>query len=119
MHRLSSLTSALVVASSFVLPCCSPTRAAAPAQEVHEHDPASLTVFGERLLLFMEHPHLVRGERSRFLAHLTVLETGEAVRSGSATLEIGSTRIEANAPTRDGLFVPEGSVAEAGTFPAR
>jgi cobalt-zinc-cadmium efflux system membrane fusion protein len=119
MHRQSSITSALVVTASLVLPCCGPTQAASTAQAEHGHDPANLTLFGERLLLFMEHPHLVRGESARFLAHLTVLETGEPVRSGSATLEIGATRIEATAPTRNGLFVPEGSVAEAGTFPAR
>jgi cobalt-zinc-cadmium efflux system membrane fusion protein len=84
-----------------------------------ELEPTSATVFGERVLLFLEHPHLVRGVPARFLAHYSVLATGEPVRSGAVTLEIGSTTFAADAPRRDGLFVPEGSLPSAGTFPAR
>lgn len=98
---------------------CGPHSDAAPAEEEHAHDPTSVTVFGERLLLFMEHPHLVRGTPARFLAHLTVLETGEPVRSGSVTLEIGPTSLTAGAPKRDGLFIPEGIPPEPGTFAGR
>jgi len=98
---------------------CGPRPGTAPAAEEHAHDSTSVTVFGERLLLFMEHPHLVRGEPARFLAHLTVLATGEPVRSGSVTLELGPTRLTAAAPKREGLFIPEGSPAEAGTFAGR
>ncbi|MFN0008807.1 MAG: efflux RND transporter periplasmic adaptor subunit [Planctomycetota bacterium] len=100
-------------------PSCSPQPAAAAEDAARSHDPASVTVFGERLLLFMEYPHLVRGVPARFLAHLTVLETGEPVRSGSVTLEIGATRLSVDAPKREGLFVPEGSPAEPGTFVGR
>lgn len=98
---------------------CRPASASLEAGAEHEHDPASLTVFGEQLLLFMEYPHLVRGAPARFLAHLTVLETGEPVRSGKVTLEIGTARFAVAAPKREGLFVPEGSPTEAGTLPAR
>ncbi len=89
-------------------------RAEQPALE-----PTSTTVFGERLLLFLEYPHLVRGTPARFLAHLSVLEDGEPVRSGSVTLEIGATRLAVSVPKRDGLFVPEGSLPEAGKFAGR
>ncbi len=88
-------------------------------EEEHSHDPTSTTVFGERLLLFMEYPHLVRGAPARFLAHLTVLETGEPVRSGRVTLEIGASRFSVDAPKREGLFIPEGSLLEPGTFDGR
>ena len=91
----------------------------AAIEEAHSHDPTSVTVFGERLLLFMEYPHLVRGVPARFLAHLTVLENGEPVRSGSVTLEIGAIRLIADAAKREGLFIPEGSPAEPGTFAGR
>src|SRR5688572_1092378 len=84
-----------------------------------ELEPTSKTVFGERVLVFLEYPHLVRGVSARFLAHYSVLATGEPVRSGSVTLEIGSTTFAVDAPKRDGLFIPEGSLATAGTFPAR
>ncbi len=82
-------------------------------------DPIGATVFGERALLFLEYPHLVRGEPARFLAHVTVLATGEPVRSGSVTLEVGTSALGAVAPTRDGLFIPTGSFPETGTFRAR
>lgn len=82
-------------------------------------EPETLTVFGERVLLFMEFPPLVRGTSARFLAHFTVLATGEPVRAGQVVLEIGSTKLVADAPKRDGLFIPEGAAAEAGTHRAK
>jgi len=90
----------------------------APAQPV-ELEPTSQTIFGQRLLLYLEHAHVVRGEGTRFLAHLSVLATGEPVRSGRVVLEIGDLRLAAEAPKRDGLFVPEGNPTAAGSFPAR
>lgn len=105
----------------FLLACspgCHP-RPLAAAEGEHEHDPTSVTVFGERLLLFMEYPHLVRGDEARFLVHLTVLATGEPVRAGTVTLELGSFRTDADAPRREGLFVPVGAAPEAGTFAGR
>jgi RND family efflux transporter MFP subunit len=110
----------LVLSSSILCGAsCGPPSSAASGQEDHSHDPTSVTVFGERLLLFMEYPHLVRGAPARFLAHLTVLATGEPVRSGTVTLEIGATRLSVDAPKREGLFIPEGSAAEPGTFGGR
>ncbi len=102
---------------------CDRTQVADPGTHTHEHgaaeiEPATTTVFGERALLFMEYPHLVRGTPARFLAHFTVLETGEPVRAGRVTLTIGDTQIVAEAPKREGLFTPEGSVPNAGRMPA-
>ena len=86
----------------------------------HEHDqrgeeglePISVTLFTSKVLLFMEYPHLVQGEQAEFLAHFSVLSTGEPVRSGSLTFEVtppnGSpVNLTLDAPRRDGLFVPE------------
>ncbi len=75
-------------------------------------EPISVTLFTPKVLLFMEYPHLVQGEQADFLAHFSVLSTGEPVRSGSLTFEItppnGSTvNLALDAPRRDGLFVPE------------
>jgi RND family efflux transporter MFP subunit len=98
---------------------CGPDAAAATAAPQHSHDPTSNTVFGDRLLLYLEYPHLVRGTSARFLAHLTVLADGEPVRAGNVALEIGSTRLAVDAAKRDGLFIPEGALPEAGTFEAR
>lgn len=90
----------------------------APAAEDEAPEPATVTLFGRELLLFLEHPRLVRGEPARFLAHLTVLADGEPVRAGQVTLDIGGTRLHADAPRRAGLFTPEGSLPQAGRFPA-
>lgn len=90
------------------------------AQDAHVHgganhaelDPISITLFTDKVQLFMEYPHLVKGEPARFLAHLTVMETGEPIRSGSLnfklTDEAGTTqKVVMDAPKRDGLFIPE------------
>lgn len=98
---------------------CGPQAAATASPDEHGPDPASVTVFGERLLLFMEHPHLARGSTARFLAHFTVLATGEPVRSGTVTLDLGPTQLSVSAPKREGLFVLEGAPAETGSFPGR
>jgi RND family efflux transporter MFP subunit len=120
-HRLLAIALHLPLWSTFV--ACAPGDQPATSKEEHdhdhEHDPASLTVFGERVLVYMEHPHLARGVSARFLVHATVLATGEPVRTGSAVLEIGSTRLEAASPRRDGLFTPEGALPEDGYFKAR
>jgi len=115
------------ILSPFLLPllvlACAPSSAAVEDEHAHddEHElePASQTIFGARLLTYVEHTPLVRGEPAEFLVHLTVLATGEPVRAGRVVLELGAQRLAADAPRRDGLFVPQGSVAEAGSFPAR
>ena len=91
-------------------------KAPAPAEEL---EPTSQTIFGARLLLYLEHAPPVRGENMRFLAHLSVRATGEPVRSGRVVLEIGGTSLAAVAPERAGLFVPEGVVASPGEHPSR
>lgn len=119
MNRLCFLGFVLSLTSPFIVASCGPNSAAAAEDAAHSHDPATTTVFGERLLLFMEYPHIVRGVPMRFLAHLTVLATGEPVRSGTVTLEIGTTRLSVDAPKREGLFVPEGSLPVPGKFNGR
>ncbi|MFN0207793.1 MAG: efflux RND transporter periplasmic adaptor subunit [Planctomycetota bacterium] len=88
----------------------------APADEL---DPTSKTIFGQKLLLFLEYPHLVRGKPEQFLAHLSVLANGEPIRSGRATLEIGATQFVAESIKRDGLFIPTGALSSAGKFASR
>lgn len=99
-------------------------RTATRESQQHEHasevlQPTSQTIFGQDLLLFLEHPHLVRGEGAKFLAHLSVRSTGEPVRVGRVVLEIGDMRLVAEGPKREGLFVPEGGLETSGGFSAR
>ena len=51
-------------------------------------DPISVTLFTDKLELFMEYPHLVKRVPAQFLAHFSVLETGEPIRKGSLTFEV-------------------------------
>ena len=89
-----------------------------PDEHGHVHggeeglEPISVTLFTSKVLLFMEYPHLVQGEQAEFLAHFSVLATGEPVRSGSLTFEVTlpsgpPAGLTWDAPRRDGLFVPE------------
>ena len=87
-------------------------------------EPVSVTVFTDEVELFMEYPRLIRGREARFLAHITVLATGEPVRSGAVTLEAtGPDRtavtLRAEKPARDGLFIPAGSFESPGMYEAR
>ena len=87
-------------------------------------EPVAVTVFTDNVQLFMEYPRMVPGEEARFLAHVTVLETGEPVRSGKLRLELlrggRSVRvINAEAPARDGLFIPVAAFDAPGSFDAR
>ena len=87
-------------------------------------EPVSVTAFTEKVLLFIEHPPLIKGEKARFLAHFSVLKDGEPIRSGEATLEATGldgkvVTIKAEKPARDGLFIPEGAFDTPGTYKAR
>ncbi len=87
-------------------------------------DPISVTLFTPKVLLFMEYPHLAQGRSAKFLAHFTVLATGEPIRSGRLTFEVtpadGKTLgLTWDAPKRDGLFVPEWKPDAAGEYTLR
>jgi len=87
-------------------------------------DPISVTLFTDKLELFMEYPHLVKGVPAQFLAHFSALATGEPIRRGSLTFEVtpaGGTRAEKvwEAPKRDGLFVPEWTFDSPGAYRLR
>jgi RND family efflux transporter MFP subunit len=113
--------SAVSAFSVFAAVGCKPKGGAPPGSPAaaQELEPTSATVVGGRILLFLEYPHLVRGESARFLAHLSVVATGEPIRAGSVALTIGTTRLAVDAPKREGLFIPEGALPEAGRFPGR
>ncbi len=87
-------------------------------------EPVGVTLFTSKVLLFMEYPRLVQGEPAAFLAHFSVLATGEPVRSGTMTLEAigpdGSVEVvKAEAPARPGIFIPKHAFRSQGTFQGR
>ncbi len=118
--------SALFLALIFCASSCSPASEslASEVEPAEEPEPVAVTVFTDTVQLFMEYPRLFPGVEARFLAHVTVLETGAPIRTGELRLELtsggGAMRtIEALQPTRDGLFIPEGTFDRPGQFQAR
>lgn len=98
------------------------------AQDAHEEAegpvPVVVTLFTPKVELFMEYPQLVKGREAEFLAHLSVLATGEPVRTGSLAFEaVGSAgktvSQKLDAPKRDGLFVPTVTFDAPGTYRLR
>lgn len=94
------------------------------ADKEHGPDPVSVTVFTPKVELYLEYPHLVQGQPAKFLAHMTVLATGEPIRGGEFTLEanFGNSRpIEAHLPVprREGLYTPELTFASPGEYEAK
>ena len=120
--RLKNVSLALAVVST-VLPLVScdrilPTRAPvlAASEGNEEVPPRAWTVHGERLSTYVEHPEFARGDSARVLVHLTVQASGEPVRAGKVTLQLGDARHTAEAPARDGIFILELAPAATGTF---
>jgi RND family efflux transporter MFP subunit len=100
-------------------------QAAAP-HAAADHGPAAvgLTLFTPKVGLYLEYPQLVRGVKTRVLAHLTVLSNGEPVRQGTLTLQAtapdGKTlTLKVDAPAREGIFIPEPTFDSAGRYKAR
>lgn len=123
--KLNTALSLPLLATALALtPACerfslSPEVVAATVDAPDEMPSRQHTVFGERVLLFLDHPALVRGEVARFAVYFSVLASGEPVRTGRVTLRLGSQEFQLEAPTRDGIFLVEGAPSSAGTFAAR
>lgn len=125
--QLTAGHSAALCALLLVAAGCAPDtnqNVSAAQAEDEGPEPVAVTVFTDKVELFMEYPRLVPGLEARFLAHVTVLETGEPVRSGQLRLELsegaGAPRVlEAPKPARDGLFIPVGAFDNPGRYEAR
>ena len=99
-------------------PLAATEQAAAP--EVGDELPtASVTHFGDRLELFLEHPYAVAGAPTKLNAHLTVLADGAPIRSGTlravATGSSGASDADVQeAPRSPGIYGPTVVFPEAG-----
>lgn len=79
----------------------------------------SVTHFGERTELFLEYPTLVKGETSRFAAHLNDLEKFKPLAAGKVVVRLSGggapdETFEVAAPSVPGIFRPEVKPAHAG-----
>jgi len=106
------------------------TQQAAPADD-HAHGPgghahedektSQITVWGERLEVFLEHPYLVAGVAAEFVTHVSDLATGEPRMTGPVifvlTSDSGLRReyVE-HAPARAGIYLPQIIFPEPGRW---
>jgi membrane fusion protein, heavy metal efflux system len=79
----------------------------------------SVTVWADRVELFMEYKPLIVGHETAFAAHVTEMPTFKAVTDGKATLTIKladgtSLAGTADAPTNPGIFRPKVTPTKAG-----
>ena len=131
MSKRTILCVLCTFAGFMITPGCDRTGTRAQPQASKSQDdqsaqmePVVVTHFTDTVQLFMEYPRLVRGEEARFLAHVTVLSTGEPVRSGTLRLEMTGpdgrvVTITAERPARDGLFIPVGALNTPGIHDGR
>ena len=99
--------------------------ASAPSKSAHDHGtadhgavnghvhsearPVRVTYFSNKVELFMEYDPLVAGQEAVFLAHFTILETGEPIRLSSLSVRAAPSEgvpivVENLRPIRDGIF---------------
>jgi RND family efflux transporter MFP subunit len=118
--KLSSFLSVLPVllASPFVialLPACSHDHHDhEPQAKASEPEPLRHLHFGKQVMLFLEHPPLVKSQSARFLAHFSMVDTGDPVRAGRVQVLLGQKQMEVVKPAREGLFIPEGAGEASG-----
>ena len=89
--------------------------------EAHEdHATESLTLFNESTELFVEFPTMMLGHSTKFLAHLTNLESYKPYTEGKFTVSLikgkKGVRQTVEAPARDGIFTPSIQAKEAGVY---
>lgn len=82
------------------------------------HGTGAVTLWTDRMELFLEYPLLAPGEAGRCLVHLTDLRNFGAVQEGSVTLRFQgsgeSSEFTAPAVVREGIFTPEIRFSAAG-----
>ncbi|NQU47177.1 MAG: efflux RND transporter periplasmic adaptor subunit [Planctomycetes bacterium] len=124
-HRQQTAGICWAVLAALPIAACNPSSQPVEAAQVDaQPEPIAITLFSEQLGLYLEYPQLVVGSKARFLIHLTVLASGDPIRSGQARLELtdasGATKtLRAAQPKRDGLFIPTATFADANEYRVR
>ena len=119
MHRPFLPVSLFLVASLVSCDRLAPASAKvnAAASEAPEPQPELVTRFGERVLVFAEHPHVAAGTPATFMVHLSVLGTGEPVRAGVAKVRVGKSEFRLESPSAPGIFPVVVTPDATGRFP--
>lgn len=119
---MSTLKPLFCLALISVLLACSPQSTQSEAAHAHdEQESYIVTDYNQLTELFVEFPPLQTGETSRFLAHLTWLDSFGPVTQGQVDVELwrdgrAVARFRVAEPTRDGLFTPSVTPRDAGEY---
>lgn len=95
----------------------------------HAHEPAAaneppsraVTLWTDKMELFMEYPLLTMNESGKFIVHLTTLDDFQPVRSGTVRLEFRHSSgqrftVEKDSILREGIFTPVVELPQAGKY---
>lgn len=95
----------------------------------HEHEAAAeneppsraVTIWTDKMELFMEYPLLVINEPGKFIIHLTTMDDFQPIRSGTVRLEFRHAsgqqfRVEKDSILREGIFTPMVELPQPGRY---
>ncbi len=87
----------------------------------HHGEVAAITIYGETLALFAEHPVAVAGEEVPFLAHVTILDGHRPLEGATVRLTLeGPARVSGDATmARSGIYQPTVTPPAPGTYRGR
>lgn len=113
MKKYFILLSILIIAAGFW--SCSDTSVAEEAEMI------PVTIWTDRMELFMEYPHLLAGNSAKFIIHLTHTDRNAPVTAGMISLDFTGesgkvTQIEHKELLRDGIFTPMVSLPDPGKY---
>jgi len=102
---------------------------AATSEDAHDHSAgghgeaktSQITVWGERIEVFLEHPYLVAGEPAGFVTHVSDLTTGEPRTAGPVTFVLTNSsgalkQYVAPTPARAGIYIPQLTFPSSGEW---
>ncbi len=88
-----------------------------------EHEPPSraVTLWTDKMELFMEYPLLIVNEPGKFIVHLTTLDDFQPIRSGKVRLEFRHSSgqqfsVEKDSILREGIFTPMVELSQPGRY---
>jgi cobalt-zinc-cadmium efflux system membrane fusion protein len=84
---------------------CGPGSSPHGESEAHEKETIQRTLFSGNTEFFIEHAILETGKESKFLVHVTWLDTYSPCLTGTLTVQMGGTVAEAGKPDRPGIFI--------------
>jgi len=84
---------------------------------LHTDEGSQYTLFDDQLEFYIEHGPLVAGEETRFLVHLTQLDTYEPCSSGSLSVLLDGVSVTSG-PSDPGIFIVPLTPNKAGSFHA-